>query len=190
MEVTTDGGNTWNVAAGTTNWNYPWTPPANGTYTIEWRATDDAGNVETEGQGIAVTIARRTPKPVLVSGKQISVGGKTFIMRGVGYSPVPIGDDPEIVTPFGDYFTSQYHAIYDRDLPIIRQIGANAIRLWSWDNTANHLDFLDKAYNGGGRLDLHHTRIVDKPRLGYRPEFTQKRPGKTQSGFQDDGCRP
>lgn len=28
-------------------------------------------------------------------------------------------------------------------------MGANTIRLWNWNNIADHLDFPDKAYNGG-----------------------------------------
>jgi hypothetical protein len=53
------------------------------------------------------------------------------------------------MSPYGDYFTSDYSGIYDRDLPLLRDMGANTIRLWNWNNTADHLDFLDKAYNGG-----------------------------------------
>ena len=55
VEVSTDGGNTWNTAKGASQWSYSWTPPRNGSYTIRTRATDKAGNVEAPGTGITVT---------------------------------------------------------------------------------------------------------------------------------------
>jgi YD repeat-containing protein len=55
VEISTDGGSTWNIAAGTTSWSYEWTITADGTYTIKSRATDNAGNVEVSGSGITVT---------------------------------------------------------------------------------------------------------------------------------------
>jgi hypothetical protein len=54
--------------------------------------------------------------------------GKPFIMKGMGYSPVPIGTDPEIGEPWGDYFTSHYSFIDERDPPVIRKMGASILR--------------------------------------------------------------
>ena len=95
-----------------------------------------------------------TPGPtpitrVSVNGRRILVNGEPFLARGIGYAPVPIGVDPETTPPYGDYFTANHAAIYNRDLPLIRQMGANVLRLWGWDNNADHTDFLDAAYNGG-----------------------------------------
>jgi hypothetical protein len=45
VEVSTDGGATWNLATGTTSWSYTWTIPAAGGHTIISRATDNAGMV-------------------------------------------------------------------------------------------------------------------------------------------------
>ena len=86
---------------------------------------------------------------VMLNGRQLFVDGAPFTIKGVGYSPVPIGVDPETTPPYGDYLTSDQSPIYDRDLPLIRQMGANTIRLWGWNNSADHTDFLDKAYNNG-----------------------------------------
>jgi len=33
--------------------------------------------------------------------------------------------------------------------PLLREMGANTVRLWTWNGTADHVDFLDKAYNEG-----------------------------------------
>ena len=87
--------------------------------------------------------------PVTISGRQIFVDGVPFTTKGVGYAPVPICIDPETTSPYGDYFTSDYSSIYTRDMPLLRQMGANTIRLWGWNNAADHTDFLNKAYNNG-----------------------------------------
>jgi hypothetical protein len=84
----------------------------------------------------------------IVQGKLL-VNGEPFTIKGIGYSPVPIGVDLETTPPYGDYFTSDYSALYNRDLPLLRQMGANTIRLWGWNNAADHTDFLNKAYNNG-----------------------------------------
>jgi len=49
VEVSVDGGTTWNVANGTTNWSFTWTPATAGSATIKSRAFDDIGNIETAG---------------------------------------------------------------------------------------------------------------------------------------------
>jgi len=86
---------------------------------------------------------------VALRGRRLLVNGQPFTIQGVGYSPVPIGVDPEIAPPYGDYYTSNYSSIYERDLPLLRAMGANTIRLWGWNNSADHTDFLDAAYQNG-----------------------------------------
>jgi Domain of unknown function (DUF4082)/Bacterial Ig-like domain/HYR domain/Bacterial Ig domain len=49
VQVSLDGGLTWNAAAGTTNWTYNWLPGTEGTVTVESRAFDDSGNIEIPG---------------------------------------------------------------------------------------------------------------------------------------------
>ncbi len=88
-------------------------------------------------------------KPVEIMGQELLVNGNQFVIKGVGYSPVPIGADPEKDPPFGDYFTIEYKSIYNRDLPLIREMGANVLRINNWNISADHSDFLDRAYNGG-----------------------------------------
>ncbi|ANZ36372.1 hypothetical protein BBK82_10165 [Lentzea guizhouensis] len=46
VEVSTDNGQTWRVATGTTSWSINWWPQLPGTYTIRARAIDDSLNVE------------------------------------------------------------------------------------------------------------------------------------------------
>lgn len=49
IEISLDGGTTWQVANGTHNWNFTWTPTTQGTVTILVRGFDDSGNMETPG---------------------------------------------------------------------------------------------------------------------------------------------
>ncbi|MDQ3928097.1 MAG: S-layer homology domain-containing protein, partial [Chloroflexota bacterium] len=63
VEVSTDDGATWNVAQGTENWTYEWNIPADGSYSLKVRATDLAGNVETPGAAINVTVAANCVAP-------------------------------------------------------------------------------------------------------------------------------
>ena len=46
VELSTDGGTTWGMAVGTTEWSYTWVVMDSGLYTVTSRATDVAGNVE------------------------------------------------------------------------------------------------------------------------------------------------
>lgn len=86
---------------------------------------------------------------IKVIGSQLEVDGKPFFGRGVGYAPVPIGDSPHFREKGGDYFTAEHADIFGRDIPLIREMGANLIRLWSWDPSADHAVFLDTCWNDG-----------------------------------------
>jgi len=60
VEVSVNGG-AWLTATGTTSWSFVWTLPANGLYTIQSRATDAAGNVESPGPGVTVGVCDGCP---------------------------------------------------------------------------------------------------------------------------------
>ena len=51
VEVSTDGGDTWHPAEGTTSWTYRWVAHGSPTSTIRTRAVDDTGNIETPSTG-------------------------------------------------------------------------------------------------------------------------------------------
>jgi hypothetical protein len=54
VDISVDGGNTWkqatlrgaNIKNAWARWNFNWTPPAAGPYTLRARATDSAGNIQ------------------------------------------------------------------------------------------------------------------------------------------------
>ena len=62
-------------------------------------------------------------------------------MRGVAYSPTPIGVTPSAGTPL-DYFDLAHSDIYGRDLPLLSRMGANTIRLTSLSDE-DHNDFFN-----------------------------------------------
>ena len=61
VEVSTNGGATWNAATGTTSWTYQWTPGPAGPTTLKSRATDNSGNRETPTAGVTVTVVAPPP---------------------------------------------------------------------------------------------------------------------------------
>jgi hypothetical protein len=57
VEVSTDGGLSWHPAQGRANWSYVWVPSSGGNLTIESRAVDDSGNLETPSAGTTVHVS-------------------------------------------------------------------------------------------------------------------------------------
>ena len=49
IEISVDGGTTWHVASGTSQWSYTFTPATTGNITVKCRGFDDSGNMETAG---------------------------------------------------------------------------------------------------------------------------------------------
>jgi hypothetical protein len=49
-----------------------------------------------------------------VNGSQILLDGEPFFVRGVAYSPSPIGINSATQVPYGDYFTAEYEALWNR----------------------------------------------------------------------------
>lgn len=85
-----------------------------------------------------------------VEGRSIRNNEAPFIVRGVCYHPRPIGMGAATLGGLeGDLFTAEFGALHDRDLPLLRAMGANVVRVYGWRVGADHKAFLDKCYNGG-----------------------------------------
>jgi parallel beta-helix repeat protein len=86
VEVSVDGGATWNLATGTTAWSYDWTPTAPGPATIKSRAVDDSGNVQDPPAEITVTVripdTIRVPsdRPTIQSAINVAAFGDTVLV--------------------------------------------------------------------------------------------------------------
>ena len=76
-----------------------------------------------------------------VVGRQLIIDGKPTLLKGVCYSPVPINQSVYF-EPYGDYFTADYSFIWLRDLPLIKAMGANVLRVYGWLPQNDHSDFM------------------------------------------------
>lgn len=82
---------------------------------------------------------------VRIENGQLSVGGKPFQIRGVCYSPVPVGRSVG-----GSYNWYGDPSIYLTDFPMIEDTGANTIRVY--DASRMTENFLNAAYEHGLRV--------------------------------------
>jgi Right handed beta helix region/Bacterial Ig domain/Domain of unknown function (DUF5123) len=72
VEVSVDGGATYNTATGTTAWSYTWTTPTTpGLVTIKSRAVDDSGNVQDPPAEFTITV--RFPITIRVPSDQPTI---------------------------------------------------------------------------------------------------------------------
>lgn len=107
-----------------------------------------------------------TPHAVRYVDHELWVDGAPFYMNGLCYSPVPIGETVQF-PPFGDYFTPDYAYIWKRDLPLIKEMGVNTIRIYGWDTVhdVTHFEFLDEVHKYGLKvvLTFYVGRSMDDP---------------------------
>jgi hypothetical protein len=94
---------------------------------------------------------------VTTNGFDLFVNGTRMVIKGINYSPVPIGvmpGDP----PYGDYFVPAYSNVWTPDIQNMRAAGVNAIKLYAGNpglnagapgSAGNWKQFLDACYNGG-----------------------------------------
>ena len=64
-------------------------------------------------------------------GRTLYLDGEPWLMRALCYSPIPVGWDPDWFEPYGDFFTSEYAGIYERDIPLIAAAGVNTLRIYT-----------------------------------------------------------
>ncbi len=97
IEVSTDGGQTFNPAVGTEQWSYEWTLPESGTYTILSKATDLAGWTELPEDGHRVTVDQVPPESAVTDPIEGSyIGGETCTIMGTASDDVAGVDFVEV----------------------------------------------------------------------------------------------
>ena len=88
---------------------------------------------------------------VTADGFQLKLNGQPFVIKGMNYSPVPIGTAPGFV-PYGDYFIPYYTNVWKPDVDNMRAAGINVIKLYAGNpdlnagahgTAGNWRDFLD-----------------------------------------------
>ena len=83
-----------------------------------------------------------------VSNRTLMMDGKAVLLRGVTYSPTPIGKDQSAEDPSKrvvDFFADSNRAVWERDLPLMRQMGMNSLRTYDFSVDNDHTAFLDHA---------------------------------------------
>ena len=97
------------------------------------------------------------PANVTTAGFDLRVNGNPMVIKGMNYSPVPIGALPGN-PPYGDYFTPEYMNVWLPDIKSMRAAGVNAIKLYAGNpalnagapgSSGNWKQFLDTCYNAG-----------------------------------------
>jgi len=93
-----------------------------------------------------------------IQGRQLFLNGESFTVKGVNYSPVPIGASFDDGDKIGDVFFDYFNPIHQIDFEYMREMGANTIRIYGifpWHplegpkNPRDHSNFLNLAYNNG-----------------------------------------
>jgi len=79
----------------------------------------------------------RSTGPVGIAGRDLLVNSQPFLIKAVGYQPIPVGFDFKTWDPSNKL-------IYQRDLPILKTMGVNAIKTWS-KVTKELLDIADES---------------------------------------------
>jgi hypothetical protein len=107
----------------------------------------------------AITSPYATGAVVTANGFQIKLNGQPFVIKGMNYSPVPIGAAPRY-TPYGDFFIPYYANVWKPDVDKIREAGINVIKLYAGNPDLNAgapgsagswKAFLDYCWNGGNK---------------------------------------
>lgn len=77
-------------------------------------------------------------------GRALLKDGNAFFIRGMNYSPSPIGESAGV-----DFLLKS--ELWQRDLPLLRGMHANALKVYYYDPSSNgkHNVLLDAAYNDG-----------------------------------------
>jgi len=103
--------------------------------------------------------ARELGTKVNASGYNLQLNGRPFVIKGMNYSPVPIGTAPGN-PPYGDYFVPNYSNVWMPDIDNMRNAGVNVIKLYAGNpdlnagapgTGGNWKQFLDYCWNGGNR---------------------------------------
>jgi hypothetical protein len=106
---------------------------------------------------VACVIGPSHAATVTTNGFDLRVNGNRMVIKGMNYSPVPIGTVPGNA-PYGDYFTPEYKNVWMPDIRSMRAAGVNAIKLYAGNpalnagepgSSGNWKEFLDACYNRG-----------------------------------------
>src|SRR5262245_8149847 len=105
VQVSEDGGATWNPAIGTTAWSFAWSPTLPGTTTIKSRALDTSGNQQDPPAEVTVTV--EGPPTIIVPSDQPTIqsainvatdGDRVLVAPGTYFENINFGKKAITVT--------------------------------------------------------------------------------------------
>lgn len=145
VQVSTDGGSTWATAMGASatgglmKWSYTWSLPSDGKYTIQTRATDKAGHVETPGAGTSVMVDNTPPTSTITApSTNATLTGATYKITGTASDGTGSGVKTVYVSTDGgntwNAATGATSWSYTWNLPVN---GKYTIRSYAADNAGN-----------------------------------------------------
>jgi hypothetical protein len=140
IEVSTDGGVTWNDATGTTNWTYLFAGPASGVYNLKSRAHNNDGVYETAGAGITITVDADKPVSVI-----------SYPTTGGYYSPNLLATGTSSDTGGG--------IVANLDIRITKQ-GTGVVKDWT-AVTNTGTNFSTWSYSQDGLLEDDQTYLIE-----------------------------
>jgi len=140
----------WDFGDGTTsttkNPTHEYTEP--GEYTVTLTVFDDQGQSGTASQVINVVGPSRVSIEYVDGKPRLLVNGEPFTVKGVAYSPTPVGESPAL-----GYNWWMDPGTYTNDFPMLKEMGANTIRTYGSDATR---EALDNAYANGIYVIMGH----------------------------------
>jgi hypothetical protein len=123
---------------------------------------------DADGRGSVASALVPSATDVTIVGRKLVLDGHDYQVRGVDYSPIPIGGDNSsfwgpgnLDGHGGDIFAEPaYQEVLAKDVAQMREMGVNTIRIYAmhpWDAQKgpramrSHTKFLDMLWNGGDR---------------------------------------
>ena len=121
-----------------------------------------------------------TPGPTTASPTRLEVGpgrtlhldGRPWLIRGVTYSPTPLGYDPTTFSAGTDFHSTEFSAIHARDVELMEDMGVNAIRVYAVSATSSGRAFWDVL--DAANISVFAGNVLYVP-LGEASECTQEK---------------
>ena len=157
VEISFDGGATWNIIEEIGEWTYSWNP-ADGAYTVQVRAYDDLQHVG-YSDIVQVTIDTippdlyvTTPSGSIVTENTFLITGTAYDINGIEKVEVSVGDDP--------YFDAQGTDSWSYLWVVPAAPGEYPIYIRAWD-TAGHasLQEITLIVEGEAETEIGITRL-------------------------------
>ena len=74
-------------------------------------------------------------------GRTLTIDDAPMLVRAATYSPTPIGRSQNLdATRVRDFYTTDNRELWERDLPMMKQLGMNSVRVYELVATGDHTE--------------------------------------------------